>query len=233
MRRILLAVLVTAGMLTVLPALAFADSAAGTALVGTANTTEGKLAVSVNVDRFVATAAGTNAQGTASATLTPLGQLPTKVSQKVTLAASPTGTCSILTLTLETLELKLLGLNVHLDKVVLTVTGQRHGGVLGSLFCSLANARVKAARVAAVSRLNSAIHRTGKVRPLALTAGIRATTSQVGPTCSVLDLLLGPLHLNLLGLVVDLNQVHLTVTADPAGGVLGSLFCGLANTKIP
>ena len=49
----------------------------------------------------------------------------------------------------------------------------------------------------------------------------------------MLNLILGPLHLNLLGLVVDLNQVHLTITADPSGGVLGSLFCGLANTKIP
>jgi hypothetical protein len=34
----------------------------------------------------------------------------------------------------------------------------------------------------------------------------------------------------LLGLVVDLNKVHLTITANPTGGVLGRLFCGLANT---
>jgi hypothetical protein len=39
--------------------------------------------------------------------------------------------------------------------------------------------------------------------------------------------------LDLLGLVVDLNQVHLVVTAEPTGGVLGGLFCGLANTKLP
>ena len=46
------------------------------------------------------------------------------------------------------------------------------------------------------------------------------------------ELVLGPLHLNLLGLVVDLNQIHLMLNADPNGGVLGSLFCGLANTKL-
>jgi hypothetical protein len=232
MRRFLLPMVLAAGLLMLAPALASADSSAPTTVTGTAITPQGKLAVSVNVKRFFATSAGTKASGTATATLTPLGQIPTKVTKNVTLAASPSGSCSILTLTLETLELKLLGLNVHLDKVVLTVTGQRHGGVLGSLFCSLAKARVKAARVAAVHRLNTAMHRTGSVRPLSFTAGLRATTSQVGPTCSVLDLLLGPLHLNLLGLVVDLNQVHLTVTADPTGGVLGTLFCGLANTKI-
>jgi len=41
--------------------------------------------------------------------------------------------------------------NVNLDKVVLNVTGQSHGGVLGSLFCSLAKAKVKAARVRAAA----------------------------------------------------------------------------------
>ena len=56
-----------------------------------------------------------------------------------------------------------------------------------------------------------------------------------GAVCPILNLILGPLHLDLLGLIVDLNQVHLTVTADPTGGVLGSLFCSLANatTTLP
>jgi hypothetical protein len=232
MRRILLAGLLTAAVSAAVPGLA---SAAGTPLVatGAANTPQGKLAVSVNVNRFFATAAGTRASGTATATLTPLGQGPATVTKNVTLSAARSGKCTILTLTLETLELKLLGLEVHLDKVVLTVTGERHGGVLGSLFCSLAGAKAKAARQAAVKHLNAAIRRTGAVRPISFTAGLHATTSAVGPTCPILNLVLGPLHLNLLGLVVDLNQVHLTINADPAGGVLGSLFCGLANTKIP
>lgn len=199
----------------------------------TTQTPEGRLAVSVNVDRFYATKAGTAATGTATATLTPIGQSPTTISKKVTLAAAQSGTCTILTLNLEELNLNLLGLNVHLEKVVLNVTGQAHGGVLGSLFCSLAHAQVKAGRVAAVSRINRAITRTGAVRPISFTLGIRASAAAAGPTCPVLDLVLGPLNLNLLGLVVDLNKVHLTITAEPTGGVLGTLFCGLANTKLP
>ncbi|MDQ1636432.1 MAG: hypothetical protein QOJ32_3241 [Frankiaceae bacterium] len=47
--------------------------------------------------------------------------------------------------------------------------------------------------------------------------------------CQVLNLTLGPLHLNLLGLVVDLNQVVLNLTANPAGGLLGQLLCSLAG----
>lgn len=48
--------------------------------------------------------------------------------------------------------------------------------------------------------------------------------------CSILDLTLGPLHLDLLGLNVDLNQVHLTITGQTGNGqLLGNLLCGLAN----
>lgn len=47
--------------------------------------------------------------------------------------------------------------------------------------------------------------------------------------CDVLNLVLGPLHLELLGLIVDLNQVVLNITADPGGGLLGSLLCSLAG----
>jgi hypothetical protein len=45
--------------------------------------------------------------------------------------------------------------------------------------------------------------------------------------CTVLDLILGPIHLDLLGLVVDTNRIHVTITADPTGGLLGSLLSGL------
>jgi hypothetical protein len=49
-------------------------------------------------------------------------------------------------------------------------------------------------------------------------------------TCSILDLTLGPIHLDLLGLVVDLNAVHLQITAVPgAGNLLGNLLCAVAG----
>jgi hypothetical protein len=58
------------------------------------------------------------------------------------------------------------------------------------------------------------------------------TTPVIGGTgaCKVLDLTLGPLHLDLLGLVVDLNQVHLQITAQPGpGNLLGNLLCSVAH----
>jgi hypothetical protein len=63
----------------------------------------------------------------------------------------------------------------------------------------------------------------------------RAAGAQARATCQVLNLVLGPLDLNLLGLVVQLygpqrNQpVTLTITATRGGGVLGDLFCGLSG----
>ena len=61
--------------------------------------------------------------------------------------------------------------------------------------------------------------------------------AQATGTCEILDLVLGPLHLDLLGLVVDLNQVHLTITAEQGpGNLLGNLLCavaGLLDGNIP
>jgi hypothetical protein len=52
----------------------------------------------------------------------------------------------------------------------------------------------------------------------------------VDPNCQILNLVLGPLDLNLLGLTVHLNQVVLNITAVPgAGNLLGNLLCDVAN----
>jgi hypothetical protein len=54
--------------------------------------------------------------------------------------------------------------------------------------------------------------------------------AQATGSCTILDLTLGPLDLNLLGLMVHLNQVHLTITGQTGpGNLLGNLLCGLAN----
>jgi hypothetical protein len=49
-------------------------------------------------------------------------------------------------------------------------------------------------------------------------------------SCPILNLHLGPLDLNLLGLTVHLNEVVLDITAVPgAGNLLGNLLCAVAN----
>jgi hypothetical protein len=199
----------------------------------------GKVAVTFKIQRFVKTKHSLTALGTVLATFTPAnGAAPTTVSQpfraKVTTpvrlfsGASPQRICNVLNLTLDKLSLNLLGLHIELDKVVLNITANSNGGILGSLFCSIANRRVPLAKAAV--KLTHAAKRSGLA-----TQGVKfavpanhSQAMQPGP-CQVLDLVLGPLHLNLLGLIVDLNQVHLQITADPNGGILGSLLCSLTN----
>lgn len=61
------------------------------------------------------------------------------------------------------------------------------------------------------------------------TQRVLAPAAVSGATCNVLNLTLGPLHLNLLGLVVDLNQIVLNITAVAGAGLLGDLLCSLAG----
>lgn len=52
--------------------------------------------------------------------------------------------------------------------------------------------------------------------------------------CQILNLDLGPLDLNLLGLRIQLSEVHLDITAVPgAGNLLGNLLCGIAGLLDP
>jgi hypothetical protein len=191
-----------------------------------------RVTVQLDVERFRATQRGPVADGTARAQLRGLGGAPSTVTRKVTLSVQQGGRCRILRLVLEELDLTLLGLNVHLDRVDLRVTGERRGGILGRLFCALANSRVRGAQARAVATLNERLREGGELRPLRLAVPIRAVTAQQ-QTCPVLDLTLGPLNLNLLGLVVQLNRVRLTITAIRGGGLLGDLFCGLAGGTLP
>ena len=61
--------------------------------------------------------------------------------------------------------------------------------------------------------------------PLALVPG----AVPAGGTCPVLDLRIGAIHLELLGLNVDTSNICLEITATPGAGLLGDLLCSLAG----
>ena len=55
------------------------------------------------------------------------------------------------------------------------------------------------------------------------------TAAAIG-SCDILNLVLGPLHLDVLGLVIDLNQVVLNITGTTgAGDLLGNLLCAITG----
>jgi hypothetical protein len=140
------------------------------------------------------------------------------------------GRCNILALRLAPVHLALLGIRVDTSHISLDVTARRRGGVLGRLFCTLANVELRFPRVA-MARLNRRLDQAPIVTRSS--APVRAASHR--GTCQILNLILGPLHLDLLGLVVDLygqtksDPVQVTITGEPGHGLLGDLLCSLAG----
>ena len=87
---------------------------------------------------------------------------------------------------------------------------------------------------------NRSVTRRGVQMPASIVAP--AQSSQVPPlpplppgnACSILSLDLGPINLNLLGLRVATNDIHLLVEAIPgAGNLVGNLLCAVTNLLNP
>lgn len=219
---------------------AFLASAFAAAVAPPANanpSTSSKLSLTAKITRFRATAAGVVADGVLtgklrSGTSTARDSAPVRFA---VVAQSNGRRCNVITLRLAPLFLELLGVQVQTSYISLDVYAV-HGRVLGDLFCALAHAKVTFPRTASVARaLNSRLRgRSLPVFAASDTLPVRAAQAQP-PSCQVLKLVLGPLHLDLLGLVVDLygkttaDPVVVTIDAVPSQGLLGQLLCGLAG----
>ena len=226
------------------PAAAATDEARG----------KGTVTVNVAVKKFAVKGSQIVGRGQLTARLTDVSGASQTARRPVRFAVSAQRrTCRILTLTLDDLQLDLLGLRVDVSTVNLRIYGIPRGqgsGVLGRLFCSLSRSSIRlrnSSRAAGhakkvVRALNS--HMKGRpmrtVSATAVLGGQEAGSAQLeGPSCEVLRLVLGPLDINLLGLVVELygenrrSPVVVTITAFPGQGALGDLFCSLAGGPRP
>ncbi len=85
------------------------------------------------------------------------------------------------------------------------------------------------------SVVNGVVQLSGTITGTGLPAGGTQFTTPIqdlvaAEGCDILTLDLGPLHLDLLGLVIDLAPVNLDITAVPgAGNLLGNLLCAIAG----
>ena len=122
-------------------------SATSVPITGTGTTVDGVLATftgTFNLTQFAVQNGQLAAVGTLTGTLTDAAGtvLGTVTNLPVTLpvgGATTSGTCDILHLDLGPLDLNLLGLQVHLNEVVLDITAQSGpGNLLGNLLCSVA-----------------------------------------------------------------------------------------------
>jgi hypothetical protein len=146
--------------------------------------------------------------------------------------------CSVLDLELAPISIALLGLHVDTSSICLTITAQQGQGILGDLLCSLAGAGGILDTITGI--LNNADFLSGLSTILnealghEAHGGGHAAGTVCSGECEVLDVVLGPLNLKLLGVTVKLNDcshgaIEVCVSATASEGLLGELLCGLAG----
>ena len=203
----------------------------------TRGVTSSRLSLSAKITSFRARAGGVVATGTLTGNLrsgTRVSHASAPVRFAVVAKASG-GRCDVITLRLAPLDLELLGVQVTTSNISLDVYAL-HGRVLGDLFCALSHAKVTFPRAARVARALNWRLRGRSLPVFAVSGSLPARAARAQPqTCQVLKLVLGPLNLDLLGLVVDLygktqsDPVVVTINAQPDKGLLGQLLCGVAG----
>jgi hypothetical protein len=207
-----------------------------------------RVSLDVSAERFVVEGDDVVARGPVTARVERPDGTTETLTQQVELKVKTTEKCRILELHLAKLYLNLLGLEVRTSEINLSVTGEPKQA-LGKLFCSLSEG-IKLDRGALAKRSAASLNKALAKSPLPILSFKAPVRSQQQPpqpaarpsgrddvppvppgSCEVLDLLLGPLHLDLLGLVVDLygptpaDAVRVLVTANPNGGAIGSALC--------
>ena len=206
---------------------------------------KGDVEVKVHVEQFFVRGGSVVAEGPSTATFTGRDGSTYSTEERIELRVDTTKNCRVLELHLAELYVNLLGLQVRTSTINLRVTGDRNQA-LGKLFCKLSDS-LKLSKEAAAKRAVKSLNARLDNKPLHLLAFSATVHGQTQPAgarqqappppadaCPVLDLLLGPLDLDLLGLVVELHgaapgdPVRVNVVADPNGGQLGSTFCQLS-----
>ncbi len=113
--------------------------------------------------------------------------------------------------------------------ISLPITGTGTGGTFTGVF-NLQRFNVVNGVVSAVGTLTGTLTSNGVVTTILRTVTIPLNAAATQAACDVLHLELGPLNLNLLGLVITLNQVVLDIDAQSGpGNLLGNLLCSVAG----
>jgi hypothetical protein len=222
--------------------------ALGTAEAAQAETAQ--LSLDMSAQRFAVEGDKVVARGPVEATVVQADGTTHTVRKQVSYRVTPTRNCKILKLHLAPLYLNLLGLEVRTSDINVDITGDRKG-LLGGLLCGLSRSLRLDQQALTERTVRSLNRRLGK-RELSVLEFATSLQSQQQPapvggpraraippvppgSCEVLNLMLGPLHLDVLGLIIDVyganrNQpVQVLITANPAGGLLGQLLCGVAG----
>jgi len=170
-------------------------------------------------------------------------QFTTPITVTVTPPATPTSV-PILHLALDPIHLDLLGLKVDTSAICLDITatpgpGNLLGNLLGGLSGILDGVGGAGGLTGALTDLTSLLNDPGLLGGLntllGQATGQAGSPTVTGPTTNILNLSVGPVDLNLLGLGVHLDNcddgpVTVSISAQAgSGNLLGNLLSGVAH----
>lgn len=168
----------------------------------------------------------------------------------ITLGTSPAPAgedCPILDLHLNSIHLNLLGLKVDTSDICLAITAESGpGNLLGNLLCDVSHLLDQGVSLSTIlggltstqlSSLTGGLTSllNGVLGNLTAPSAVTGVGGITAGACDILNLSLGPVDLNLLGLDVHLDNcangpVTLDITAQPgAGNLLGNLLCTVSH----
>ena len=118
--------------------------------------------------------------------------------------------------------------NPRASGISVPVVGTVAGGTINAVF-NLTRFALRGGQIFAVGTLTGTLtNAAGVVTSFVTNIALPVIIGQA--TCEILHLELGPLDLNLLGLVVHLDRIVLDITAQSGpGNLLGNLLCAIAN----
>ncbi len=153
----------------------------------------------------------------------------------ITLPGGGTTTPSqLVKLDIKPLDLNLLGLEVKTSEIMVTVSTQPGSGeLLGNLLNTLSGLTNLTGVSNALNNVLANVTTLANAASLnvnGVVPGGSLTTSTSTADVPVLNAHIAPVHLNLLGAVVDTSPIDLTIIAHPGNGnVLGNVVADLAN----
>jgi hypothetical protein len=112
--------------------------------------------------------------------------------------------------------------------IAIPIVGSGPGGTFTGIF-NLQRFRVVDGAVTAIGTLTGTAT-TANGTTIAIVRNLAVPTAVAQASCAILNLDLGPLFLDVLGLQVDLSRIVLDVVAQPgAGNLLGNLLCAVTG----
>ncbi|MDB5339473.1 MAG: hypothetical protein JWN70_5092, partial [Planctomycetaceae bacterium] len=142
----------------------------------------------------------------------------------------------VLTVTIPPLDLNLLGLKIQSSPITVTVSAQEGDGkLLGNTLTAVSTLiNTESVSLALNNVLSSAVALVNSV-DLNVSGVLGGTFSTAAPSTSpILQLFVAPVHLDLLGAIVDTSPITLTITAEAGDGlVLGNVLTALTDLFNP